>query len=125
MKKRQIRCFRALADASGTFNNEVIYPASDGYRLELAICIRCGELFLVDREDPLIGSQPVDRLVEGTPCPKCGTSLGQSIRDYPDTFIGRDGRLGTYLPPTWIPSDRESFLVDFWVIEGPSNSPNK
>jgi hypothetical protein len=104
----------------GVYNNRVVYPAADGYRLELATCVRCGELFLVDRENPLIGLQQVGRLGAGVPCPKCGNDLGECLRDYPANFVAGNGRLGSFSPPSWVPPDDESVVLEFWLLEPPA-----
>jgi hypothetical protein len=116
MKKRKIRCYLAYCDAGGIFNNEVVYTASEGYRIELATCIKCGAILVLDRENPQTAEQSLESLVDGATCPECGCDLSESIRLYPETFRGKGGHLGSFTPPKIIPPDSESRVIEVWEI---------
>lgn len=117
MKRRKLRCYRAFTDVDGTYNNEVFYAAPEGYRLELATCTSCGEVFIVDRENPDVGQRPTSEVDPHIVCPRCGVDLKKSLSPYPETFVGRDGRLGSFIPPSVIPPDKESVVMDLWALE--------
>lgn len=116
MIKRKTRCYAAFCDAGGIFNNEVFYTASEGYRIELATCIKCGAIFVADLENPKSEGRSISDLVVNLNCPECGCDLQSSIRKYPDTFVGKGGHLGSFRPSTVIPSDEESRILEFWEI---------
>jgi hypothetical protein len=116
MKKRKIRCYLAYCDAGGIFNNEVVYTASEGYRIELATCIKCGAIFVLDRENPQTDDQSLESLVEGAECPECCCDLSESIRLYPGTFLEKGGHLASFTPPKIIPPEDKSRVIEVWEI---------
>ncbi|OQX67402.1 MAG: hypothetical protein B6A08_15630 [Sorangiineae bacterium NIC37A_2] len=117
MRRRKVRCYRAFAEGAGTFNNEVFYIATEGYRIELASCTCCGEVFAVDRENRNIGARALREVSASVACPGCGTVLRDSISAYPEVFLARNGKLGCFSPPTIIPPDEESAVMEFWALE--------
>ena len=117
MKKRKTRCYLAYCEAGGIFNNEVLYTADDGYRTELGTCINCGTVFVVDRENPRSANLSLHELACDLECPECGSSLRNSIRKYPDFFVGQGGRIGSFRPSPVIPSDQQSRVVELWEIQ--------
>ena len=116
MNKRKTRCYLAYCEAGGIFNNEVFYTASDGYRVELATCIKCGAVFVLDRENPAAANRSLSELTAKLHCPECGYALEQSIRAYPGTFVGKGGHLGSFTPTTIIPPDEQSLVVELWEL---------
>ena len=108
MKTRKIRCYRAFAEANGVYNNEVCFVAPDGYRLVLATCTKCGEIYAIDFENPKTAGLNVRQIAAGKTCVRCGSDLAETASEYPQTFVARDGRLGCFEPPRIIPPDSES-----------------
>ncbi len=117
MNKRKTRCYVAYCDAGGIFNNEVFYTASEGYRIDLATCTKCGAVFVLDRENPATANRSLNDLTAKLHCPECGCALDESIRSYPDTFVGKGGHLGSFKPSRIIPPDEQSHVFDFWELE--------
>ena len=110
----------AYCEAGGIFNNEVLYTADDGYKTELGTCINCGAVFIVDRENPLSKNRSLYDLAYNLYCPECGCSLQDSIRNYPEVFLGKGGHIGYFKPSPIISLDQESKVVGFWEIQPPS-----
>lgn len=119
MNRRKVRCYIAYADAGGIFNNEVLCLVQEGYRLQLVTCINCGEIFLIDLENPKTKNLSIERIANGMSCPSCSTPLADSLRKYPETFIGRNNKMGSFSPSAWIPPEAESIIVELWEIAPP------
>jgi len=117
MNKRKTRCYVAYCEAGGIFNNEVFYTANEGYRIDLATCINCGSVLVVDRENPKSAARSLADLVTGIDCPECGCNLQTSIRSYPSVFVGKGGIVGSFSPSSVIPPSEESRVLEFWEIE--------
>lgn len=117
MKKRIIRCFQSFASLSGKYNIEVFYTVPDfGHWNKLFTCIECGELFVVDLENPIFANKDDKQIAGNISCPKCGKSLSETIRPYPENFRTDDGQIGHFNPGNYIPSDNESLVHEFVEI---------
>lgn len=118
MKKKKIRCYRTFAQvAPNVFNYPVYFMAYEGWsNFSLATCINCGELFVIDWENPKTKGLSVQNIVGSIKCPNCKVFLKDTIKDYPRTIRLSDGKLGSYIPGTDIPPDHESHIVDFFEI---------
>lgn len=124
MKKQLTRCYRLFVDGPGTFNSEIYLVGGGGYGFELATCTSCGEVFVLNREDPGIRSRSLTDLVPLTLCPKCGTELRVSLSPYPETFVARDGSLGSYVSSR-VPPDAESLVREMWSLEAGDWGPDR
>ena len=117
MKKRLARCFRGFASVSGRFNIEVFYTISDfGYSVKLFTCTECGELFLMDTENPDFSGKSVSQIVGNATCPKCNNALKETLKPYPDNFRTDRSEIGQFHPDRFIPPDSESVIKEFWEI---------
>jgi rRNA maturation protein Nop10 len=117
MKKRQVRCYRGWAEAAGRCNIEVFYALSDGYRIELFTCTECGEIFVVDFENPDFHGRTILDIAMAKVCPRCGGKLNETLKPYPGTFRTEDGMTGHFTPSPIIPSPSESTVREFFEIE--------
>ncbi len=117
MKSRLIRCYRGFAALPGKANIEVFYTLPDfGYSNKLFTCIECGELFIIDFENPNFAGKTAEQITTNALCPKCGKRLGETIRAYPENFHAEDGRVGHFKPDHIIPPDSESIVKEFLEI---------
>jgi DNA-directed RNA polymerase subunit RPC12/RpoP len=117
MKPRLVRCYRGFASLPGKANIEVFYTVPDfGYGKKLFICIECGELFIIDFENPNVAGKTAEQIAANARCPKCGKRLEETIRAYPESFRADDGRVGYFEPDRIIPPDSESMVKEFLEI---------
>jgi len=117
MKPRLVRCFRGFASLSGQFNTEVFYTVPDfGYWNKLFICIECGELFVIDMDNPAVAGKTIEQIASNASCPNCGKRLAETIRVYPEYFRAEDGRIGHFDSGRVIPPDSESLVKEFLEI---------
>ena len=118
MKPRLVRCFRGFASLAGKFNIEVFYTVPDsGYWNKLFTCIECGELFVIDFENPRFAGKTAEQIAANALCPKCGKRLGETIRAYPENFRADDGRIGHFEHERIAPPDSESFVKEISELE--------
>jgi hypothetical protein len=87
------------------------------YLIKLFTCIECGELFVIDLENPNLAGKSAEQLAAKTLCPKCGRLLGETIQPYPESFCADDGRVGHFQPERTIPPDTESLVEEFLEID--------
>jgi hypothetical protein len=117
MKLRKVRSYRGFASTHGKFNIEVVYTLSDfGYCNKLFTCMECGEIFVIDFENPKFAGKTAQDIAGETVCPKCGIPLRDTIRPYPENFLTEDGQEGHFKPERIIPPDSESLVKEFWEI---------
>lgn len=118
MKPRLIRCYRGFASVNGRFNIEVFYIVPDfGYSKKLFTCIHCGELFMIDLENPRFEGKTSEQIIGINVCPKCGHQLKDTIRPYPEHFRTEDGQIGSFEPNLIIPPDSESLVKEVFEID--------
>lgn len=118
MNKRSIKCFRGFASVAGRFNIEVFYTVPDfGYWNKLFTCIECGELFVIDFENPAFAGKTAEQIAGDVACPRCGKLLRETIRAYPESFRADDGRVGHFEPERIIPPDSESVVKEIFELE--------
>ena len=117
MKRLSIRCYKGFAALPAKFNIEVFYTIPDmGYSRKLFTCINCGEIFVIDFENPRLARKSPEQIAKDSSCPKCGKLLNETIRPYPQNFLTDDGEIGQFKPDHIIPPDSESLVKEFWEI---------
>lgn len=117
MKPRLVRCSRGFASLPGKANIEVLYTVPDfGYGNKLFTCIECGELFVIDFENPNFAGKTAEQIASNAACPKCGKPLRETICAYPESFRADDGRVGHFEPDRIIPPDSESIVKELLEI---------
>jgi hypothetical protein len=117
MKRRLVRCYRGFGSLPGRFNIEVLYTLPDMYLIKLFTCIECGELFVIDFENPAFAGKSAEQVAGTTTCPACGRLLRETIRPYPESFRTEDGRIGSFQPGHTIPPDSESIVKEILELE--------
>ncbi len=117
MRLRKVRCYRGFAAAHGKFNIKVFYTVPDfGYFNKLFTCMACGEIFVIDMENPKLAGKTAPEVAGDTACPKCGKLLRETMRPYPEYFRTEGGQEGHFEPEPIIPPDSESLIKEFWEI---------
>jgi hypothetical protein len=87
------------------------------YLIKLFSCIECGEIFVIDFENPKFAGKTAGQIAGDTECPKCGKPLRETIQPYPENFRTNDGRIGHFEPDRIIPPDAESLVKEFWEVD--------
>ncbi len=116
MRKRKIRCYKAFINDYPSVNDyPVYYLAYEGWSIfSLTTCIQCGELFVIDWENPNAKGLSSSEVAGSTCCPTCNSMLKDTMREYPQTIKLPNGKIGTYVPIGIIPPDEESLVLDFF-----------
>jgi len=116
MKKKLIRCYLSTLVIDNT-STDVYYLTQEGWKKSLCICTNCAELFCINWENPKTLGLSINQIANNQTCPKCGLSLESTLKDYPETFITRNGEIGHFSPSNEIPPDSESIVVNLWEIQ--------
>lgn len=118
ISKKKIRCFKTFAHvAPNIYNYPVYFLSHEGWsNLSLATCINCGEIFVIDWENPATKGLSLKEIASSNRCPTCNFFLKDTIQDYPKTIRLPNGMIGSYVPETQIPPDNESLIIDFFEI---------
>ena len=116
MKKRHVRCYERYFQWDGV-PEKVYYLVEDGWKQSLNICIKCGELFFIDWENPKTLGLTIQQIANEKVCPSCADSLASSLKSYPDTFITKKGELSHFESPPEKPSGDNSVVIEFWEIK--------
>jgi len=117
MRQRRVNCFVFFVNANNPFHNEVYLPNAGGWAaLELAICISCGELFVIDRDNPALSNLTLKDISRGNICPNCQSPLESTLRPYPSNFLIKPGKIDTFTMPTFISDDQETKIIEVWEL---------
>ena len=121
MKKRLIRCSVGWGVTNnGIHNIQVFYCKNGfGYHYELFICMNCGEIFIVDFENPYFCNKTIQEISYEQNCPICRSELSKSLQVYPATFRTEDGNIGHFIPERI--TENESVIKEFYEIEKINN----
>ena len=118
MKKKRIRSFVSYVNvAPGVYNQPVYNVIHDGFsNFSLATCLDCGELFVIDKEDPKTYQKTMQQLAGDLDCPTCKHVLAQSIASYPERIWLAKGRYGSAPTDRLIPPDADHIVKEFYEI---------
>ena len=116
MNKRLVRCYLGYGSTDRRSNIEVFYVAPEMYGTALFTCLECGEVFVVDLENPAFADREIAEVVKGVCCPSCKSDLSKTIKSYPHLFRAPDGTIGSFNSGTIIPADHESLVREFFEI---------
>jgi len=117
MKKIQVRCVKGFGVIGNLHNIEVIKPLSGfGYAKKFYCCSHCGELFVLDLNNPALkGSRELSASFNET-CPRCKISLEGLIVTYPEHVVLTSGL--ERMDESTIVYDHEfSFIKEYWLLE--------
>jgi hypothetical protein len=117
MKRRKVLCFLFYVESNDSFSNEVYIPNTGGWvALELAICINCGELFVIDRENPKLTYLKLEQVGNGKVCPSCQSNLENTLKPYPLNFLTKQRRIGSFPTPLYISDYQETKIIEIWEL---------
>ena len=117
MNKIQVRCIKGFGVIGTQHNIEVRKPLPGfGYAKKLYSCSDCGELFVLDLDNPALDGE------RGLPedfnesCPRCHVSLRGHLMPYPNYVFLSDGV--KRMDASTISYDHESsFVEEYWLID--------
>ena len=117
MNKRKVRCTIAYAEAGGIYNHKVYWTWSEGFSANVLVsCTYCGEIFVINQDNPATAGLTINEIAGNQLCPNCGEKLEETIKEYPETFRTKGGMLGSCIHPNRIPPDDETMILEFWEI---------
>lgn len=118
MKKRSIRCYKEYANVyPNVYNHLVYFPSREGWSsFSFVSCMNCGEIFVIDWENPITKGMSILEIAGSCPCPTCGLQLKDTIKDYPKNIKLPNGKIGSFKPSNITSSDEESLVLDFFEI---------
>jgi hypothetical protein len=118
MIKKKIRCYKVFANVFlGIYNYTVYCMLREGWsNLSLSTYINCGELFVINWENPKTHKKTINEIAGISCCPTCGFLLNDTLREYPKTIKLSNGKLGSFVPNNFIPPDCETEILDFFEI---------
>lgn len=116
--KKKIRCYKTFAHvAPNVYNYPVYFLIYEGWsNFSLATCTICGELFVIDWENPSTKGLTTKDVASSSNCPTCKSQLKDTIQDYPKTIRLSSGKIGSYTPETFILPNTESLVKEFFEI---------
>jgi len=115
MKRKLIRCFKAdVMTKAGV--QEVYFSLPDFYSRFLYSCLHCGAIFTVEEEDEWAYKTSVADLIKKEKCPQCQAPLAETLKPYPQSFLGKDGEVGHFEPGKTYPPDSESLVKEVWHL---------
>ena len=89
----------------------------DGWSaFSLVTCIKCGEIFVIDLENPKTFEKSINEIASTNTCPNCNSFLRDSLSKYPKSIKLPNGKIGSFIPQNIIPKDEETFLIEFYEI---------
>lgn len=117
MNKIQVRCVRGFGVVGSQHNIEVIRPLSGfGYSKKLYCCAGCGELFVLDLDNPVLkGSKELPKNLGGT-CPQCQALLKEHLFSYPE-HVFLSGCMEAMDASTVLYDHDSSLIQEFWLID--------
>lgn len=98
MKKKKIRCKKVYECVrANLYNYEIIIPDRIGWTHPILVtCRNCGELFVIDWENPATHNLNIFDIAGTQSCPTCNSNLGETIASYPQTIRISGGVFGSF-----------------------------
>ncbi len=88
MIKKKIRCYTVLGNVYPGISNYPVYcVVYEGWsNFSFATCIQCGELFVIDWENPKTEGKSITEIASSSCCPTCNSFLRDTLKEYPLTL---------------------------------------
>lgn len=118
MQKKEIRCLIKYENvAQGIYNYKVFLPLKSGWNNNsLVTCTNCGELFVIDWENPETENLSVKQIAGSTLCPTCNVVLCMYLADYPATIRISENQFGSFNDKAVFNQEEESEIVEFYEL---------
>lgn len=124
MQKKKIRCLIKYENvARGVYNHKVFLPLKSGWsNNSLVTCTNCGELFVIDWENPKTENLSVKQIAGSTLCPSCNVVLSMYLASYPATIRISENQFGSFNDDAISNEDEESEIVEFYELRPPEGN---
>jgi len=118
MRKRKIKCYITLARvAPNVYSYPVYVLFHEGWsHFSFVTCTNCGELFVIDWENPKTKGLTAWNVAASSTCPTCNALLRDTLQDYPQTIKLPSGQFGSFSPDNFIPPGNETLIVEFFEL---------
>jgi hypothetical protein len=118
MQKKKIRCLIKYENvALGVYNYKVFLPLKDGWsNNSLVTCTNCGELFVIDWENPETENLSVKQIAGSTLCPTCNVVLSLYLADYPATIRISENQFVSFNDEAISNQEEGSEIVEFYEL---------
>jgi hypothetical protein len=122
MQKKKIRCLIKHENViSGVYNYKVFLPLKSGWsNYSLVTCTNCGEMFVIDWENPETKNLNLKQIAGSTLCPTCNVVLSSHLANYPATIRISENLFGSFINDTVLNEDEESEIIEFYELRPPS-----
>lgn len=119
MNKRNVVCYKVYANvAPGIYNHLVYCPIYEGWTyFTFVTCLNCGELFVIDWNNPLTSGKSIVDIAGDKKCPTCNNFLKETLAKYPQNIKLENGKTGSYYPDNYIPPDEEFFRLLIFELQ--------
>lgn len=124
MKKKKIRCIVKYENvALSIYNYKILLPLKSGWsNNSLVTCINCGELFVIDWENPETEHLSIEQIAGSTKCPTCKVELSMFIANYPEKIRISKNLFGSFKKYTFSNEDEDSEIVELYELRPPSKN---
>jgi len=118
MKKKKIRCFKIYESiGNSTYNYEIIIPLKSGWcNNTLVTCKNCGELFVIDWENPATENLSILDIAGSSVCPTCQSQLKDIVASYPHTIRVSEGVFGSFNESGITHSNVQTEVLEFYEL---------
>jgi hypothetical protein len=118
MQKKKIRCLIKYENiALGVYNYKIFLPLKSGWsNNSLVTCTNCGELFVIDWENPETENLSVKQIAGSTLCPSCNVVLSTCLASYPATIRISENQFGSFNDEAISNEDEKSEIVEFYEL---------
>lgn len=118
MKKKKIRCFKICANIGhNNYNYEVIIPLKSGWNNNsIVTCKKCGELFVIDWENPAAANLSIQEIAGASKCPTCQSQLANQVTNYPEIIRVSEGIFGSFNEDFAEYSDEQTEIFELYEL---------
>ncbi|WP_222166589.1 hypothetical protein [Edaphocola aurantiacus] len=118
MQKKKIRCLIKYENVALDVDNyKVLLPLKSGWsNNSLVTCTNCGELFVIDWENPETEKLSLKQIAGSTLCPSCNVVLSMHLANYPATIKISENQFGSFDDESIPNEDEGSEIVEFYEL---------
>lgn len=116
--RKKIRCIVRYENVvEGIYNYAIFLPLKSGWsNNSLYTCTNCGELFVIDWENPETENLNAKQIAGSTLCPTCNLTLSLHLVSYPETIRISENLFGSLANYPVSNEDEESEIIEFYEL---------